>query len=348
MNSFLKLMKNLRKKESNEQDIPTTTAPISQFPTSNFHTNNLFRANPSPKAQRLGNEAPPSYREATKFDALQIPHTRRRNASSSSSIASAVTIESVTRAEDPYAFLSSFDTVFVIDDSGSMVGRHWREVREILQSITPICVEHDADGIDIYFLNHRSTQSASPQLGKPRGGYRNINNLDRVNALFDCVRPTAATPLGATLQMILKPYTKMYAEKSARAEAHGESEVAVKPMNVIVITDGEASDPVEEVIATHAKKLDMADAPPYQVGIQFFQVGNIREAREFLRGLDDDLAKYNGGIRDMVDTMTWNGSSCGTLTAEGILKAVLGAVIRRIDRRRLSVDGGCSPSSPGG
>lgn len=30
--------------------------------------------------------------------------------------------------EDPYTFLTSFDTVFLIDDSGSMAGRSWREL----------------------------------------------------------------------------------------------------------------------------------------------------------------------------------------------------------------------------
>jgi hypothetical protein len=55
---------------------------------------------------------------------------------------------------DPYAFLKSFDTVFLIDDSGSMAGRSWKETGKALETITPICTQRDADGIDIYFLNH--------------------------------------------------------------------------------------------------------------------------------------------------------------------------------------------------
>lgn len=57
-----------------------------------------------------------------------------------------------TTSDSPYAFLTEFDTVFLIDDSGSMAGRSWRETAAALSAITPICTSHDADGIDIYFL----------------------------------------------------------------------------------------------------------------------------------------------------------------------------------------------------
>jgi hypothetical protein len=43
-----------------------------------------------------------------------------------------------TTADSKYAFLTQFDTVFLIDDSGSMVGRSWRETKEALSVITPI------------------------------------------------------------------------------------------------------------------------------------------------------------------------------------------------------------------
>lgn len=58
--------------------------------------------------------------------------------------------------DDAYGFLSTFDTVFLIDDSGSMAGRSWRETKDALETIIPVCVQHDADGIDIYFLVRHS------------------------------------------------------------------------------------------------------------------------------------------------------------------------------------------------
>jgi hypothetical protein len=111
----------------------------------------------------------------------------------------------------------------------------------------------------------------------------------------------------------------------------------IKPINMIVITDGVPSDDVESVLIAAAKKLDKLDAPPYQVGVQFFQVGNELGAREALRELDDELV--DGGVRDIVDTVTWDirsGGQTPVLTAESILKVVLGAVVRRLDRRRSS------------
>ena len=50
---------------------------------------------------------------------------------------------------DLYAFLKSFKIVFLIDDSGSMAGRPWKETGQALETITSICVQREADGIDI-------------------------------------------------------------------------------------------------------------------------------------------------------------------------------------------------------
>jgi uncharacterized protein YegL len=262
------------------------------------------------------NEAPPAYESTTKPCNLDIP---RRGGSPAPSISS------VTSAEDKYAFLSTFDTVFIIDDSGSMAGRSWREVREALSTIAPICTSHDPDGIDVYFLNHRSSAVGSG-IQAP-GGYYNIRDAKQVEHLFKSVRPCGSTPTGARLHSILKPYISHISRRAENIDS-------TKPVNIIMITDGCPTDDPESIIVHHAKKLDQIEAPPHQVGIQFFQVGNELGATKALRELDDDLAEQ--GIRDMVDTATWNSTTSGnsqTLSAEGILKVVLGAVVRRLDRR---------------
>ncbi|KAK2926800.1 von Willebrand factor A-like domain superfamily [Fusarium oxysporum f. sp. vasinfectum] len=262
-------------------------------------------------------EAPPAY-EPTQRTAplLNVP---QRGASPAPSISS------ITSAEDRYAFLSTFDTIFVIDDSGSMAGRSWREVRETLSTIAPICTSHDPDGIDVYFLNHRS-----PAVGtgvQAPGGYFQIRDANQVQHLFESVRPCGATPTGSRLHSILKPYVAHLSRRAANVDS-------TKPVNIIVITDGCPTDDPESIIIHHAKKLDQIEAPPHQVGIQFFQVGNELGATKALRELDDDLADQ--GIRDMVDAATWNSATSeksNVLTADGILKVVLGAVVRRLDRR---------------
>ncbi|EXK82264.1 hypothetical protein FOQG_13400 [Fusarium oxysporum f. sp. raphani 54005] len=248
-------------------------------------------------------EAPPAY-EPTQRTAplLNVPQHGASPAPS---------ISSITSAEDRYAFLSTFDTIFVIDDSGSMAA---------LSTIAPICTSHDPDGIDVYFLNHRS-----PAVGtgvQAPGGYFQIRDANQVQHLFKSVRPYGATPTGSRLHSILKPYVAHLSRRAANVDS-------TKPVNIIVITDGCPTDDPESIIIHHAKKLDQIEAPPHQVGIQFFQVGNELGATKALRQLDDDLADQ--GIRDMVDTATWNSATSeksNVLTADGILKVVLGAVAR--------------------
>ena len=228
-------------------------------------------------------------------------------------------------SDSPYAFLTQFDTVFLIDDSGSMAGRSWRETTAALSAITPICTTHDANGIDIYFLNHRNTHA-----GGTLGGYENITTTSAVENIFKSVRPLGGTPTGTRLNQILKPYLSEL-ENSIEQESHGH-EPTVKPLNIIVITDGVPSDDVESVIVNAAKKLDSYSAEPWQVGIQFFQVGREPEAAEDLQDLDDALSG-NHGVRDMVDTVPWTGDDGHALTANELLKVVLGSVNRKLDRK---------------
>ncbi|KAH8650793.1 hypothetical protein BGZ61DRAFT_542072 [Ilyonectria robusta] len=233
-------------------------------------------------------------------------------------------LSNITSAEDKYAFLSTFDTIFVIDDSGSMAGRTWREVREAVGAIAPICTSHDPDGIDVYFFNHKSRNSGSGTQAP--GGYYQIKDATQVQRLFESIRPGDATPTGARLHSILQPYCANLSRKPENLDS-------TKPVNVIIITDGCPTDDPESIIIHHAKKLDQFEAPPYQVGIQFFQVGKEYGAAKALRELDDSLADLS--IRDMVDTAGSSTSSDNnkTLTADGILKVVLGAVVRRLDRK---------------
>lgn len=232
----------------------------------------------------------------------------------------------------------------MVDDSGSMAGRSWREVQSALSSITPICTAHDADGIDLYFLNHRSSPSSSSTAGgKAAGGYPGVRDAAAVERIFARARPGGMTPTGTRLNHILKAYLRHY--EAAVARAGGDPDAAgdeCKPINVIVITDGVASDDPESVLLSVAQRLDRIEAPPHQIGVQFFQVGNEPGAGEALRALDDDLAQLGGGVRDMVDTVSFPPRSAGgrgevpVLSGEAILKTVLGAVVKRLDRARIA------------
>ncbi|KAK2873513.1 hypothetical protein FQN49_002291 [Arthroderma sp. PD_2] len=227
-------------------------------------------------------------------------------------------------ADQADSFLSQFDTVFLIDDSASMRGANWHATESALAKIAPICTAQDKDGVEIYFLNHRS--------GSPSGSYSNIKDTGHVREVFTTVAPRGGTPTGARLMQILKPYLKKLGEAS-KSKKSDERDQAIRPLNIIVITDGVPTDDVESVIVMAAKELDRFNAVPWQVGIQFFQVGDDPEAADDLRELDDALAGQHN-IRDMVDTVPWDRTQAGGgLTAEGVLKVVLGAVHKKYDRR---------------
>ncbi|TVY46464.1 hypothetical protein LOCC1_G003009 [Lachnellula occidentalis] len=343
---------------TNESDLQTPATPTflgpSDIPTM-LQPGGIGRRSPSPfsntspatrRPDRPGmnaftvpsNEPPPAYTSeptAASGPVLPSPISELAGSSASSSAATAVPAPTTAGGEDPYSFLATFDTTLLIDDSGSMAGRSWREVSQALSTIAPIVTQHDADGIDVYFLNHKSNNPGSPSEGIAPGGYQGIKRAGTISEIFDRVRPSGGTPTGTRVHNILKPYL-------ARLEKDIAAEKETKPLNLIVLTDGVPSDDVESVILSAAKKLDRLDATPYQIGVQFFQVGNEEGAREALEELDDHLGdEVDGGVRDIVDTVTWTGGRSSSeggigLTGDGILKIVLGSVVKRLDRKRAS------------
>ncbi|KAK8923038.1 hypothetical protein VCV18_007100 [Metarhizium anisopliae] len=231
---------------------------------------------------------------------------------------------------DRYANLANFDTILLIDDSGSMAGSLWREAQDALKSIAEIVTMYDEDGIDMYFLNHKSSQTPSDRY-KAKGGYYNVARKEVIETIFGNVSPCGATYTGRRLEQILLPYMRKFTSANDVDD--------VKPINLIVITDGAPSDNPEQAILQIAKALDQHDAPSYQVGIQFFQIGSDSHATSALQQLDDGLGRY--GVRDIVDTVSCQWEDAGRhrakrLTGDAILKVVLGAVDKRLDEHRLT------------
>ncbi|KAM3526662.1 hypothetical protein MY4038_006705 [Beauveria bassiana] len=326
------------------------------------------------RASQETNDPPPAYTPtaATSSKPAIAPSAEPNAAPSSyTPTTTAAAAGASTDDDDPFAFLCAFDTVFLIDDSSSMNGRAgyyspsspcysscWDEVADVLRAIVPICTARDADGIDLYFLNHRSRSPSafySPPSGKAAGGYYNIRSAADVSSIFQSVVPCGTTPTGERLEQIIAPYlkgleksaakkqqSKTSSSSSSSAAAGGGEAVRKnkkenkKPMNLIVITDGRPTDDPTGVLVDAASRLVAARAPVAQLGVQFFQVGRDAGARAALQELDDGLIKYSG--RDIVDCVTWDDERAGkgVLTAEGILKAVLGAVSRRLDWKILA------------
>jgi len=219
--------------------------------------------------------------------------------------------------EDALETLRKYNTVIIVDDSGSMAGSRWKEAREALAALAGIASKYDTDGIDVCFLN-------SKHVGT------NMNDPAFVRRLFDTVRPGGITPIGEKLESLLLYYLDSLEKAKARADEGDHSLMkGIKPVNYIIITDGAATDDPEAVIVAAARRLDAHNFPLTQVGIQFVQIGNSRDATEFLNELDNGLGQ-NYGIRDIVDTTPYTG---GELSAEVIIKILLGGINRRVDRR---------------
>lgn len=228
----------------------------------------------------------------------------------------------VAADDDEYIKLEQFDTVFLIDDSGSMQGKKWEETANAMKVVARHCIKYDDDGIDIYFLNHKS---ANRDKKRAHGGYYGIRSNEDVAACFNLVKPRNGTLTGARLMYILEPYM-------LRLEA-AERMTEIKKLNLIVITDGEAFDEPKLIIKDTAERLDKLRAPYDQVGIQFYQIGNDKKATKQLEEMDNMADSSN--FRDMVDTEAYNPQrgNYGTIDGEQLLKVCLGAVDRKLDRK---------------
>ncbi|KAI2464738.1 hypothetical protein F4781DRAFT_57358 [Annulohypoxylon bovei var. microspora] len=239
-------------------------------------------------------------------------------------------------SSDPYAFLAYFDTVFLIDDSAAMA-EHWEAVGQLLEQVGAICAERDRDGVDVYFVNHRPRgYYLYAALGhkERRGGYFNIgaeagagDMCDNVAGIFRAVRPHGGCRLDHRLNAILSPYVEEYTRRVRDGTQQGQN---LRPLNLIVITTGVTDDNPFDTLIEIARTLDLYKAPQYQVGVQFFRVGDDDAGRRAMDFADNGLAQTLN-FRDMVDTVTWTREP-GELSADAVLKVVLGAVERSIDK----------------
>ncbi|KAL4076384.1 hypothetical protein J3A83DRAFT_4052337, partial [Scleroderma citrinum] len=213
--------------------------------------------------------------------------------------------------EDALETLRKYDTVFIVDDSGSMQGSRWKEAKEALSGLAHIAREYDSDGLDIHFLNHSISA---------------VSTSAAVDKLFDDVMPQGYTPIGEKLEELLLEYIQKLEKAQHRHDSTGNSALKrIKPVNFIVITDGSPTDDPESVIVATARRLDSGHFPLSQVGIQFVQIGNSRQATAFLKELDDALSSKHE-IRDMVDTTPYFNAK---LTSEMLVKVLIGGINRR-------------------
>lgn len=218
--------------------------------------------------------------------------------------------------ENALETLRQYDTIIIMDDSSSMAGSLWKEAKQALATLADVASQYDANGVDIHFLNHY-------------GSITGVTESKTIHQEFGNLQPCGPTPIGHRLDVILGDYFRVL-DAAKRQEDAGDylARKQIKPVNVIVITDGAPTDDPESVIVSFAKRLDADKWPLAQVGIQFVQIGNSSRATKFLVELDDNL-KQSHQIRDIVDTTPY----IGQLNAEMLIKILLGGINRRVDTK---------------
>jgi uncharacterized protein YegL len=177
-----------------------------------------------------------------------------------------------------------------------MAGERWNEARDALIGLAKFALERDQDGIEIYFLNNVDagrTVRVSTIAIIIYSFLTPMQNQEDVRQLFYSVRPAYGTPTGLRLEQILTSYITRIEGAKMKSGGADPSQSGIKPLNLIVITDGAPTDDPESVIIAAARRLDAGQFSLTQVGIQFIQVGDDKKASKALHELDSHLSESN-------------------------------------------------------
>ncbi|KAG5220934.1 COP signalosome [Salix suchowensis] len=140
--------------------------------------------------------------------------------------------------ENALQTLRKYDTVLIIDDSGSMLGSKWRQAEKSLAALADMAGKYDTDGIDVAFLNSTKVgegiRASIPLNAVNDPHLKFLQSGKEVQRLFLDIRPYGHTPIGERLESLLLTYL-------ARIEGAQRQGVlnTIKPVNYVIITDGE-------------------------------------------------------------------------------------------------------------
>lgn len=207
-------------------------------------------------------------------------------------------------------YLTFYDTVFLIDDSASMAEDRptkWQQCVEAVIEIANTAIDYDADGIDIYFLN-------SDSIFKMKDEVRGVTVKSKVKAALDKVGPSGGTPTAERLAERLHEHLSKLDGIAGKKESYKD----IKPLDLIVITDGSPNDNnhCKAVLEMAAKHIADNHYHPNHIGIQFVQIGNDQGAAYKLKELAE--ANVNGIVDTVPATMI--------LTGDGLKRILLGGM----------------------
>ncbi|KAF5376140.1 hypothetical protein D9615_007707 [Tricholomella constricta] len=202
------------------------------------------------------------------------------------------------RPETMIAYLKNYRVFFVIDDSGSMDGARWLETGDALLEIAEHALQQNVDEVDIRFFNNSTV-------------YRGVKGASTVQMIFNTVRPAGGTPTGATLKVVINEHIDRL-DEAVNTAAYA----TIKPLDIIVLTDGVPTDRPNDVLVTAVARMKAAKHHPNAVGVQIVQIGDDPEAVPALKNL------MSGDVGSIVDTVPYNGQ----LTPQKLERILLGGL----------------------
>ncbi|KAL7267390.1 hypothetical protein RUND412_010025 [Rhizina undulata] len=172
-----------------------------------------------------------------------------------------------------YSTMKCFHKAFLIDNCVAMSDQSWKLAFIIMSEIVPDCTNYERDGVDIYFLNHGTS-------------YVRLHSAQDVADVCRQGRNASVTTTRKRVSEILIQYINTCMQQLTPR----------KPLNMIVITDGEASFPqlLETCIINTAMELYSHDSPDNHCRIEFLQVERSETMEHYLEALDKSLCdKFN-------------------------------------------------------
>ena len=201
------------------------------------------------------------------------------------------------KVEDAQILCAGRDYVVLIDESLSMTTpdcagatSRWNYAREVVSFIVTKCTEYDPDtGIDLVFFG-----------GKPRL----IENIATVTlSQHYPERPAAgSTDMGKALDLVFKRYF---------------SGAKVRPITLVVLTDGEATD--GKVVEKALRNAAQASGSGEEIAVAFWQVGYDPGATRFLQRMDDELGEIDIVDTQSMDTVIDNFGNLELLLAAAVI-----------------------------
>jgi hypothetical protein len=247
-----------------------------------------------------------SYSLGTKLTSFNFARPPVRNANLRASLSVLAQIHTVILVDDSYSMTESGHLSW-----GSVANRadtRWNQARNLLSAIAPLIAAENPHGMDLHFLNRVPF-------------YSGLRTARAVQLAFDSDVPSNGTPTGARVNDILDAYvaTLRYYR-------------LLMPLNLIVITDGEAQDEelLHQAIAHHVTEVVHRGFPAHQFGIEFVQVGDCQHATRHLEKLENEVSRHHHRFhRDVVGVTPAN--RINNMDPEGLLAIAVSGVDARMN-----------------